>query len=56
MFIPISEKRFVELTGQLGTEIVRRHSNGSSWLTPDGRFVAAVGKQPWRYYVMTEKF
>lgn len=50
MFVDITEKMFVKLAGELGTEIVRRRREGTAWLLPDGRAVfemkADIG---WRY-------
>lgn len=55
MHKPISEEDFVELVGQLGVERFRRHSNGSSWLTPVGQIVSELydGKA-WNYFVSVE--
>jgi len=51
MHKPITMETFVELVGRMDAQPFRRHSNGSSWLLPDGRIASEMwnGKEwVWR--------
>lgn len=50
----ITLETFVQLVGCMDVEMLRRHSNGSTWLLADGRMVAELKRGDTWTWVLSE--